>query len=298
MTNEFPNFPLLSLRSFEAVARHGSVRLAAQELHITSSAVSHALTKLETELGIELFTRKGRSIRLNFYGEKLYKHVDDGFDRIREGLSSVSSREAFQIRIHSAPSFAAQWLTPRLASFLVEYPEMEVLLSADTNYTRFAVDDFDVDIVYGRQANPNTIEISLGTEVVRPMCAPRLAAKLRMPKDLHNSVLIWSTLKKVSWNDWFLTNHLERPQAAAAMRFDRSFLSISAAVGGLGVVLESVRLAERELASGSLVTVFDDIAIPLTYAPYYLVFPKKNRNSPAVRRFVGWIEQRLKDAAV
>ncbi len=292
MTQEFAIFPLMSLRSFEAVARHGSVKLAAEERSITPSAVSHALAKLEGDLGVKLFTRNGRSIHLNFYGEKLHKYIDDGFDRIREGLASVSSRDSFLIRIHSAPSFAAQWLTPRLASFLSEYPGMEVRMSADTDYTRFAADEFDVDIVYGRRDNPNLIELSLGPELVKPMASPALAATLRDPLDLSRAVLIWSTLKQVSWNDWFLANGLERP-LSSGMRFDRSFMSVSAAAGGLGVVLESIRLAERELENGSLVTLFDDDTTALTYAPHYLVYPKKNKNNLPVRRFSNWLMRNI-----
>jgi len=292
VSRDFSTFPLLSLRAFEAVARHGSVKLAAEELRLTPSAVSHALSKLESDLGVVLFTRKARSISLNYSGERLHKHIDAGFDRIRDGLATVSSRGSLLIRIHSSPSFAAQWLTPRLPDFLAEYPGMEVLVSADTNYTTFAADEFDVDIVYGRRSNPQLIETSLGTEIVKPMCSPRLAEAFRHPGDLEGAVLIWSTLKLATWNDWFAANGLHRPKTAA-LRFDRSFMSIAAAVSGLGVVLESVRLAEREIENGSLVTLFDETSMPITYAPHYLVHPKKKKHNPAVRHFVDWISRCL-----
>ena len=238
------NIAFGSLRAFDAAARHGSFRLAAEELNLSPSAVSHAISKLEKSLGALLFDRNGRSLSLTQNGQTLHKHVEEAFSHIRVGVTAVSARQAQLLRLHTAPSFAAQWLTPRLADFLEKHPGMEVRIAASTDYSRFAADEFDADIVYGKPDNDSLVVHSLGREVVKPMCSPKMAEKIRTPEDLYGLTLIRSSLKAVTWEDWFKANRMKAPEAVG-MRFDRSFMSVQAAADGLGVCLDSTRLAER-----------------------------------------------------
>lgn len=106
--------PISGLQAFEAAARSGSFRAASDELGISASAVSHAIRKLEDLLGANLFEREGRSVQLTPYGNILSAHVGRGFDELRQGLELVGTRSANLLRLHCAPSMAAQWLTPRL----------------------------------------------------------------------------------------------------------------------------------------------------------------------------------------
>ncbi len=140
---------LTTVKAFEAAARHGSFRAAASELNLSPSAVSHAILKLEQSLGTPLFERDGRSVRLSPGGEMLMRYVGTAFDELRRGMEIVSNRKVTLLRLHSAPSFAAQWLTPRLSDFLARNPDIEVRLASNTDYARFSNDDFDIDIVYG-----------------------------------------------------------------------------------------------------------------------------------------------------
>src|SRR5918998_5987303 len=121
--------PLSILRAFEAAGRTGSFRAAATELGLTPSAVSHAVRKLEQTLGASLFEREGRAVHLSPEGEALMRHVGRAFDELRRGLEIVSTRGPMMLRLHSAPSFAAQWLTPRLSRFLRIHPGIEVRLA-------------------------------------------------------------------------------------------------------------------------------------------------------------------------
>src|SRR5215218_1469321 len=141
--------PLSFLRIFEAAGRTGSFRAAAAELNLTPSAVSHAIRKLEQVLGIPLFDRDTRNVRLSYEGEALMRHVGRAFEELRRGMEVVSTRGPQLLRLHSAPSFAAQWLSPRLSRFVAECLGIEVRLSAGTDYTKFATDEFEADIVYG-----------------------------------------------------------------------------------------------------------------------------------------------------
>src|SRR4051794_12227726 len=294
--------PLSALRAFEAVTRTGSFRAAAEDLNLTSSAVSHAIRGLEVALGTTLFLRERRSIRLTEEGEMLAVHTERGFGELQLGISNISSRGRPQLlRLHCAPSLAAQWLLPRLRRLLAEVPGLEIRLAAGTDYTRFAADEFDADIVYG--APPPELYsgapglqgvdiVPLGTEVVTPLCSPELAAAIRSPRDLFTQTLIESDNKKVRWTDWFAANDLVASESRGP-RFDRSFLSISAAMDGLGIALESIRLAERELASGRLVRPLERACKDVVYTGHWLVFPRAKRYSRSLMLFTTWIGNEL-----
>jgi LysR family transcriptional regulator, glycine cleavage system transcriptional activator len=282
------NVPLSFLRIFEAAGRTGSFRAAALELNLTPSAVSHSIRKLEQALGATLFERDTRNVRLSYEGEALMRHVSRAFDELRRGMEMISTRGPKLLRLHCAPSFAAQWLTPRLPTFLNLHPGIGVRLAAGTDYTRFSADEFDADIVYGLPRAEGVIVVPLGEETIAPMCAPELASAINTPGDLHEQALIQSDSKQIQWTDWFAANGLGAPPPIGS-RFDRSFLALSAAAAGLGVALESTRLAERELASGRLVMPLEKTVKPIRYVGHNLVFPRYVRHRHPLRVFTDWL---------
>lgn len=294
------HLPLSALRSFEAVTRTGSFRAAAADLYLTPSAVSHAIRGLERELGAALFVRDGRSVRLTAEGQTLMRHVERGFGELQLGIGSISTRGPRLLRLHCAPSFAAQWLVPRLRRLLLETDQLDVRIAADTSYTRFVDDDFDADIVYGEPTShfhgasgqQGVVVLPLGTEIVTPLCAPELAARIRSARCLLGETLIESEQKKVRWSAWFAANGLAAPEPRGP-RFDRSFLSLSAAADGLGVALELMRLAERELATGRLICPLEGICDDPTYTGHWLVFPRSKRYSQSIITFVDWLAKEL-----
>lgn len=294
------HLPLSALRAFEAAARTGSFRAAASDLGLTPSAVSHAVRGLEETLGAALFLREGRSIRLTADGETLVQHVERAFGELRLGIGAVSARGPQLLRLHSAPTFAANWLAPRLRRMLEECVGLEVRISAGVDYTRFVADEFDADIVYGLPladlhggaAQRGIVVLPLGTEVVTPLCAPALAADIRSPRDLLRQPLIESDNKRVRWPAWFAANGLPAPEPRGP-RFDRSFLSLSAAADGLGVALESLLLAERELASGRLVRPLERACEETSYTGHWLVFPRGKQHLRPLIAFRRWIALEL-----
>ncbi|MHC2620867.1 LysR family glycine cleavage system transcriptional activator [Bradyrhizobium huanghuaihaiense] len=286
------SIPISSIRAFEAAARTGSFRDAANELHLTPSAVSHAIRKLESAMSTTLFERSARAVRLTPAGENLMRHAGAAFDNLRRGIEEVAGRGPQLLRVHCAPSFAAQWLAPRLARFMAAEPKLEVRLAANTEYARFSNDDFDIDIVYGQPRADGVEVVSLGEETVTPLCTPELAKKIRKPKDLLDQVLIRSDVKQVQWHQWFTANGLEAP-AIHGMRFDRSFLAIAMASSGLGVTLESTRLAEREIATKRLVAPLAGRSVDIRYVGHHLVFPRASRQRRPIRVFAEWITREL-----
>lgn len=281
-----------SLKVFDAAARLGSFKAAAEELNLSQSAVSHAIAKLEQDVSALLFDRAGRQLLLTATGRSLHGYVGEAFTQIRLGLSELSSNQAQVLRLHSAPSFAAQWLTPRLSRFFKAHPGMRVQIAASTDYTSFAADDFDADIVYRAPRGENLVVHALGEESVEPMCAPELAAAIRSPRDLYGQTLIRSALKTISWEDWFKLNDLPPPGTPTTL-FDRSLMAITAAADGLGVCLDSTRLAERELASGRLVRPLAAVSKSPTESDHYLTYPRRNADRPIVIAFTTWLLSEL-----
>jgi LysR family transcriptional regulator, glycine cleavage system transcriptional activator len=283
------NVPVAQLRIFEAAGRRNSLQAAAAELHLTPSAVSHAIRKMEQALGVVLFERNGRNLRLSAEGETLMRHVGPAFAELRRGLELVSTRGPQLLRLHSAPSFATQWLAPRLGRFQAQCPEVEVRLAAGTDYARFSTDDeYDADIVYGLPPHAGLSVLALGEETVTPLCAPQLAGSINSPIDLLNQNLIQSDNKQIRWPAWFALNGLAAP-APRGFRFDRSFLAIAAAADGLGVALESTLLAEREIASGRLVAPLADCSESIRYVGHHLVSPKSPHQRRTLRLFTEWL---------
>ena len=180
-----PPVPLSAIRTFEAAARRRSFKAAAGELNLTASAVSHAVRKMEQALGVSLFERAGHGIALTPAGEALLDHVGRAFEELNRGFDLVATRAPQLLRLHCAPSFAAQWLTPRLARFLAAHPDFEVRLAAGMDYARFITDEFDADIVYGPPRGEGLVVMPLGQETVTPLCDPERAASIREPADLR-----------------------------------------------------------------------------------------------------------------
>jgi LysR family glycine cleavage system transcriptional activator len=239
-----------------------------------------------------LFDRESRAVHLNTAGEALTRHIAAGFDEMRQGIETVASRSGNLLRLHCAPSMAAQWLLPRLRDLLAKQPGLEVRLSAGIDYPRFEHDEFDADICYGPPRQEGLIVIPLGDETVTPLCAPDMAAQIHSAKDLLGAELIESDNKRVRWNNWFQANDIAPPSPRGS-RFDRSFIAIAAAVDGLGIALESTRLAEREIKAGQLVAPLAGRTNDVRYVGHYLVFPRVAKARRSVRMFAHWLTQEL-----
>ncbi|WP_037087853.1 LysR substrate-binding domain-containing protein [Neorhizobium vignae] len=280
---------LSAMRIFESAARLASFRAAAEELRLSPSAVSHAISKLERDLGTALFERTTRSVVLTLSGQTLLNHASNAFEELRRGVDLISSNKSQLLRLHCAPSFAAQVLSPRLPYFLKENPGIEVRVAASTNYARFVDGLFDADVVYGEPLNrEDLIVIPLSEEIVSPLCAPEMALQINSPRDLLRHPLIRSDLKRIQWIDWFEANDLG-PPPPPSMSFDRSFLAIDAAVNGLGVALESDVLARRELENGKLVRPLHRICRDNRYIGHYLAYPKSGSQRRLARAFADWL---------
>jgi LysR family glycine cleavage system transcriptional activator len=289
--------PLTALRIFEAAGRTGSFVAAAEEVDLSPSAVSHAIKKLEDAAGLKLFTRTTRALTLTDEGRLLLEYVQRGFEEMHRGFRRVLPEAAVvPLRLHTAPTFATQWLMPRLARFVAENPGINLRFSADTKYANFDNDDYDIDVVYGDPGPSRHEKIPLVIEELTPLCSPEMARNIRSVQDLYSNPLIQSDGQSVQWKGWFSANNLMPPREYF-LAFDRSAMVIAAAVEGLGVVLESSLLAERELAAGKLVAPLRDTTTSVRYVGHYLVHPRTHHQHAALTRFKQWLLHELAQPA-
>ena len=247
---------------------------------------------------MRLFTRTTRAITLTREGRLLLEYVQRGFNEMQRGFQQMQPETTVApLRLHTAPSFGTQWLMPRLGRFVTENPGINLRFSADTKYAQFDNDDYDIDVMYGEPAASMYESIPLVIEELTPLCSPLLAPLIRVPQDLYVNPLIQSTGQSVQWKGWFGVNAL-RPPLDYVLAFDRSSMAIAAAVDGLGVVLESSLLTERELAAGTLVAPLRDCSTPVRYVGHYLVHPRGAHQHPALAQFKRWLLRQLDGGGV
>ncbi len=284
--------PLQALQIFEAAGRTGSFARAASELSLSPSAVSHAIKKLEAQLQAPLFARRTREVVLSAQGERLLVHVQRGLVELRQGIALVSDSPPAPLRLHTAPSFATQWLIPRLAGFVSTHPGIDLRFSASTDYAQFDNDDYDLDIVYGDDSLHIEHRLPLLIEEVTPLCSPEVAKEISSMADLYRLPLIQSTGKSVRWPHWFELNGARTP-ILSGLGFDRSSMAIAAAADGLGVVLESDLLTGRERTGGRLVAPLAGQTVSIRYVGHHLVQSRKAVQSTAAAAFVRWLQREL-----
>lgn len=287
------HLPLTALRAFDAAARLGSFRAAAAALCLTPGAVSHQIRALEARLGTPLFLRAHRRVALTDAGERLRRATTEAFDGLASALAAIGAPAPRRLRIHCAPSFAATWLAPRLNGFIAANPDLEVSLSASPEPADLLRGEAECDIVYLPRypVAAGVRTVLLGEETIAPLCAPALARQIETPRDLDRQVLIHSTHNAVRWPDWFARNGVDPRAGRPGPHFDRSFLAIAAAADGVGVALDSTRLAARDLAEGRLVQPLAGRSDDPTVAAHALAFPPGAPES--VMRFAAWLTRTL-----
>lgn len=286
---------LKAIQAFEAAARLSSFALAAEELFVTPSAVSHQIKQLEEQFGVRLFHRVHRAVVLTDAGRVYAEEVSASFAKIEMATRELGRTAKSDIlTIHSTPSFATQWLMPRLSRFNALEPDMDVRLNAShPAVADLLMQGVDIDIRYGtkRLQPAGTMVLPFPPETIVPLCSPALAEQIRTPEDLLHHTLIHSEVCLVSWRDWMRQHRKVQLDVSRGPRFDRSFMAISAAVDGLGICLESLLLTERELRTGLLVAPLG-LAGPQIYG-YTFNLLKSHAELPKIRSFQNWLFREL-----
>ncbi|KQP43157.1 LysR substrate-binding domain-containing protein [Pseudorhodoferax sp. Leaf274] len=282
--------PITTLQAFEAVARRRSFTLAAAELHLTASAVSHQVARLEGQLGLRLLERNAHGVRLSAAGERYLERVGQALNVIATATDDLREGVANSLYVHSSPSIATLWLMPRLPAFAQANPEIAMNLSAAHIHSDFGLGTVDLDIRYGKPQWPDLVIEPLFEEPILPLASPAFvrAHWLKRIAQLADVPLIQSNVNVVQWNDWFAAHSDLRAPERFSLRFDRAQMAMDAAVLGLGVALESAVIAAGHLAERRLVPLFG-LEKAVRVKAHFVVYPARHARRPAVEAFLAWV---------
>ncbi|PIS99911.1 transcriptional regulator [Bradyrhizobium nitroreducens] len=291
MTARLPS--LNGLRAFEAAARHLSFTLAASELNVTQTAISHQIRRLEEELGIRLFIRQNRALALTPEARDYLPGVRAAFNDLRLATDRLLRKDDDKVlTVSTLASLAAKWLLPRLTDFQEQHPGIDVRITTSTSLVDFQRDNVDAAIRYGRGQWPGLRADWLMADELFPVCSPSLLRgdkPLRRPEDLRNHPLLHtSNANSDDWRLWLTAAGLPADIARhPGITFDMIFMTIQAAIDGIGVAMGRTSYVQDDIAKGRLVVPFK-IALPAD-AGFYLVAPEGRRDAPKLTAFRQWL---------
>lgn len=285
--------PLNALRAFEAAGRLGSIKEAAAELHVTHGAVSQQVRLLEAWLGAALFERQHRRIVLTAAAKAYLDEIGPLFEQLsqasaRYGLARPVTRT---LTVNSLATFTLRWLLPRLARFRDAHPGVDVAVATANEPLESLKDDWDViirggpDTFYGYAMRPFLAEERI------PVCSPALLRRqpLASPDDLRGHTLLHTSSLPRLWPEWLAKAQVSSLSPAASLTFDHFYLTLQAAVDGIGVAMGPTALVSDDLASGRLVAPFSTPRLPSrTYCTYV---PEAKAGDELVALFCAWLER-------
>jgi DNA-binding transcriptional LysR family regulator len=288
--------PLASLRAVEAVARHGSVTVAADELGVTPGAVSQQVVRAEAVLGLPLFVRTNRGMVPTPRGHEVAALLSQGFARLSAAVERAQPDAVQTLTVSTAPVFAARWLIWRLLRFQAAHPKVRVRLDASLTLADPTRGEADLCIRVGRGGWPGVALERLFPQIVFPVASPGLAASLSGPADLARVPVIIEPKAGVTWEDWLGPEGLSGQTLGPGPEYSDPVLCLDAAIAGQGVYLAFETLAIDALTRGSLVAPF--AGRHATANSYWLVSAPDRRLTPAARAFADWLRVEVRAAGL
>jgi LysR family glycine cleavage system transcriptional activator len=281
-----------ALEAFESAAFHLSFTAAGRELHVTQGAISRQVQSLEEHLGVPLFVRERQRIRLTPAGEHYLQHVRGAFDRLEAAALELRAlrRGGGVLRLALLPTYGTRWLIPRFPSFADAHPDVVVHFTTRLQPFDFAGEDLDAAIHYGEPHWPGAHLDPLMDEDVVLVCSPAWRKKhgVKAPADLRRATLLQMSTRPNAFDDWFAAKGVHGIDGRRGPRFEHHQMVLQAALAGLGVAVLPVFACDEELASGRLVEVFADSRVR-TGKGYWLVYPERRANLPALVAFRAWL---------
>ncbi len=288
--------PLNALRAFEAAARLGSFKNAAEELGVTHGAVSRHVSLLEDWLGPPaLFRRLNRRVVLTSTGAALLAETGPALDRLSAAAARHQARDGIAplavLRVNALATFSLRWLLPRLSQFRERHPGIEVRLSTSNDPVDALRDPYDVIIRGGPDTFYGFTSRLFLTERRLPVCSPALLTRLPL-KDVadlrRHTLLHTSTLPRV-WPDWLAAAGSHDLEPASSLTLDHFYLTIQAALDGLGVAMGPTALVAGDLEAGGLVAPFMEVSLPTRN--YHAYLPNPQASDPSASAFCDWLEE-------
>jgi LysR family glycine cleavage system transcriptional activator len=293
--------PLNAIRAFEAAARLGSFKDAAAELSVTHSAVSQQIRLLEEWLGTPaLFRRSVRRVVLTPAGAALLAEFGPALDRISAAVQQHRARRGdapmVVLRVNALATFSLRWLLPRMNAFRAEHPDIEVRLSTSNDPVDALPEPCDVIIRGGPDSFHGFTSRYLIGERRLPVCSPALLDRVPLGDvaDLARHTLLHVSSMPRLWRDWLAHAGQSALDPASALTFDHFYLTIQAALDGLGVAMGPTALIADDLAAGRLVTPFPGISLPAR--SYFAYLPDGRGRDPHSAVFCDWLEAQGREA--
>ncbi|MEQ4987270.1 DNA-binding transcriptional regulator DsdC [Proteus vulgaris] len=298
------SYQLARLHTFEATGRHLSFALAAEELSLTPSAISHRINTLEEELGIKLFNRFHRRIELTEEGERIYWALKKTLEDINQEILDIHNQEISGVlTVYSRPSIAQCWLVPRISDFTERYPSIELNLLTGNDDINFRGYGIDLAIYFDDKQLQNLYCEDLISESIIPVCSPEYAKKHELTNNIHhlsNCTLLhdrqaWSNNSDFDeWRAWSEHMELSLFPNRSNICFDRSDLAVIAAVNHSGVAMGRKRLVQKQLANKELIIPFNNSEL-FCAQRYYLV-TRNEKNNAKVQLFIQWLKKQIKES--
>ena len=285
MLRHLPSLP--ALRVFEAAGRLESFTLAADELDVTTSAVSRQIGALERALGVKLFERLPRGLRLTPEGTRYLAEVADALRRLEQASTALRGGTRRTLRLSVLPSFAGNWLVPRLPAFEAAHPDVDVMLEATTRYADFRHEQVDLAIRFGTGPWEGLASERLLPLEYYPVCKPNRLRSLRRPADLARDTWLDEVHVPQAWPSWLKAAGVPGIEPVRRLTYDNAQLMLDAAMAGQGVALATDVLAERYLRERRLAQPFTIRAA--SAATYHLVMRPDDRSRADVCAFRDWI---------
>jgi LysR family glycine cleavage system transcriptional activator len=286
----FANLPLTALRTFESAARLQSFKAAAEELAVTPTAVSHQIKTLEGWLGMPLFQRLPRGVRLTDCGERLFRSLHGALLDVVQTIDHLRPQPSIgSLTLSTTPAFAALWLIPRLGRFYQTHPGIKVRLDTSTELLDLHQDaSTDLAIRYGYGDHPSLHSQCLLDECFAVYGAPSFLATLD-PTRLTLITVRWrnSQLYDRSWKAWCEAAGEFWLNTAELREYDDEHYALQAAIAGQGLVLASTVLVSQSLSRGLLQPFRPAVTVPGAHYTALCV-PGRERHPP-VKAFFDWL---------
>ena len=278
-----------TLRTFEALARLRNFARTAEELHLTSSAISHQIRALEEFYETRLFLRSRRDVTLTPAGERLLAVVVRLLGELSEVSRQLRVRPTDRLSLTAPPSLASRWLLPRLGEFLGAHPGVDFKLRATFELVNLEAEDVDAGIRFGSGRWDGLRAQKLFDEAIFPVASPGYVQNLgiRGIADMKRGVLLRDDFQ--SWDAWFARTRTAHNVAVAGPVFDDSALLLQAAEAGQGIALARAPLVADAIAAGKLIRI-GRVALASS-GGYYLVTPRHRADSPMVKAFRRWLSR-------
>lgn len=282
--------PVGPLRAFDVAARNLNLSAAAQEMNVTHAAVSRQVKQLEQRLGVQLFERLPRGLKLTAHGALLAEGTRQAFDRLASALEDVSIPAVRRkLTISTFASLSARWLMPRVQAFATLFPDVDLQVVTSTRLVDFARDDVDIGIRFGAGHYPGLHVIPLFQPRDIVVCAPSLlkrGPKLEVLADLNHHALLHDDSYQ-SWTRWLAAAGVKEVNPRRGVICGDRNSMLQAALEGQGIALASAVFVANELAAGRLIQVFSN-TIASEFAIYAVCLPRR-LNDPLIAGALQWL---------